>query len=379
MTSKVIKNAVVYTGDSVIEEGFVRFDKTVREVGPMTSYQEVAGEEVVDAKGQKLVPGFIDVHSHGGFGFDAMDADPVNLKKQVQGMLNEGITTYFPTTMTQSSENIENALKVIDEVAKDEPLIGGIHLEGPFVSPVFKGAQPEEYITAPDLELFKKWFKASGERIKLVTYAPEHSTSPAFEDLCIELGVVPSVGHSNAVRAELIHSKASHATHMYNACRPLHHREPGVVGHVMLEPSIHAELIVDGIHVHPDMIKLAYNVKGPKRINIITDAMRAKGMPDGDYELGGQKVFVKDRQARLEDGTLAGSVLTYDDAFRNMVKFTGCSIEDAVLMSSVNQAEEFKLDSKGGIAVGKDADFNLLNDALEIQATYSFGKKHSKQ
>ncbi|MBC1457574.1 N-acetylglucosamine-6-phosphate deacetylase [Listeria newyorkensis] len=379
MTSKVIKNAVVYTGDSVIEEGFVRFDKTVREVGPMTSYQEVAGEEVVDAKGQKLVPGFIDVHSHGGFGFDAMDADPVKLKKQVQGMLNEGITTYFPTTMTQSSENIENALKVIDEVAKDEPLIGGIHLEGPFVSPVFKGAQPEEYITAPDLELFKKWFKASGERIKLVTYAPEHSTSPAFEDLCIELGVVPSVGHSNAVRAELIHSKASHATHMYNACRPLHHREPGVVGHVMLEPSIHAELIVDGIHVHPDMIKLAYNVKGPKRINIITDAMRAKGMPDGDYELGGQKVFVKDRQARLEDGTLAGSVLTYDDAFRNMVKFTGCSIEDAVLMSSVNQAEEFKLDSKGGIAVGKDADFNLLNDALEIQATYSFGKKHSKQ
>ncbi|EUJ28403.1 N-acetylglucosamine-6-phosphate deacetylase [Listeria cornellensis] len=379
MTSKVIKNAVVYTGDSVIEEGFVRFSKTVSEVGPMTSYQEVAGEEVVDAKGQKLVPGFIDVHSHGGFGFDAMDADPVKLKKQVQGMLNEGITTYFPTTMTQSSENIENALKVIDEVAKDEPLIGGIHLEGPFVSPVFKGAQPEEYITAPDLELFKKWFKASGERIKLVTYAPEHSTSPAFEDLCIELGVVPSVGHSNAVRAELIHSKASHATHMYNACRPLHHREPGVVGHVMLEPSIHAELIVDGIHVHPDMIKLAYNVKGPKRINIITDAMRAKGMPDGDYELGGQKVFVKDRQARLEDGTLAGSVLMYDDAFRNMVKFTGCSIEDAVLMSSVNQAEEFKLDSKGGIAVGKDADFNLLNDALDIQATYSFGKKHSKQ
>ncbi|WP_430534099.1 N-acetylglucosamine-6-phosphate deacetylase [Listeria rocourtiae] len=378
MTSKVIKNAVVYTGDSVIEDGFVRFDDTVREVGPMTSYQEVVGEEIVDAKGQKLVPGFIDVHSHGGFGFDAMDADPVKLKKQVQGMLNEGITTYFPTTMTQSSENIENALKVIDEVAKDEPLIGGIHLEGPFVSPVFKGAQPEEYITAPDLELFKKWFKVSGERIKLVTYAPEHSTSPAFENLCIELGVIPSVGHSNAVRAELVHSKASHATHMYNACRPLHHREPGVVGHVMLEPSIHAELIVDGIHVHPDMIKLAYNVKGPKRISIITDAMRAKGMPDGDYELGGQKVFVKDGQARLEDGTLAGSVLTYDDAFRNMVKFTGCSIEDAVLMSSVNQAEEFKLDSKGGITVGKDADFNLLNDALEIQATYSFGKKHSK-
>ncbi|MBC2165369.1 N-acetylglucosamine-6-phosphate deacetylase [Listeria booriae] len=379
MTSKVIKNAVIYTGDSVIENGFVRFDKAVTEVGAMSDYQESANEEVLDAKGQKLVPGFIDVHSHGGYSFDAMDADPEKLKKQVRSMLAEGITTIFPTTMTQSSENIEKALRVIDEVAKDEPLIGGIHLEGPFVSPVFKGAQPEQYITAPDLELFKTWFDASGGRIKLVTYAPEHSTSPAFEDLCLELGVVPSVGHSNAVRAELIHSKASHATHMYNACRPLHHREPGVVGHVMLEPSIHAELIVDGIHVHPDMIKLAYNVKGPKRINIITDAMRAKGMPDGDYELGGQKVYVKDRQARLEDGTLAGSVLCYDDAFRNMIKFSGCSLEDAVLMSSVNQAEEFKLTTKGGIAVGKDADFNLLDDALEIQATYSFGTKHSKQ
>ncbi|AQY50685.1 N-acetylglucosamine-6-phosphate deacetylase [Listeria weihenstephanensis FSL R9-0317] len=376
MTSKVIKNAVIYTGESVIAEGFVRFDKEVTEVGPMTSYQEQANEEVIDAKGQKLVPGFIDVHTHGGYSFDVMDADPEKLKKQMHKMIGEGLTTIFPTTMTQSNENIEKALRVIDEVAKEVPVIGGIHLEGPFVSPVFKGAQPEEYITEPDLELFKKWYKASGERIKLVTYAPEHSTSPAFEDLCIELGVVPSVGHSNACRAQLIHSKASHATHMYNACRPLHHREPGVVGHVMLEKNIQAELIVDGIHVHPDMIKLAYNVKGSEHINIITDSMRAKGMPDGDYELGGQKVYVKDRQARLEDGTLAGSVLKYDDAFRNMIKFAGCTMEEAVLMSSVNQAKEFKLDKKGGIAVGKDADFNLLNDALEIQATYSFGEKH---
>ncbi|HAK1569801.1 TPA: N-acetylglucosamine-6-phosphate deacetylase [Listeria monocytogenes] len=377
MTNKVITNATIYTGKGVLENAFVRFDKQILEVGSMADFQADKAEEVIDAKGQKLVPGFIDVHSHGGYSFDAMDADPEALRKQVNGMLNEGITTYFPTTMTQSQENIEKALKVINEVAQTEPVIGGIHLEGPFVSKVFKGAQPEEYIQAPDLELFKKWFDISGGLIKLVTYAPEHDTSADFENLCFELGVVPSIGHSNDVREHLKTSKATHATHLYNACHRMTHREPGVPGHVLLERGINAELIVDGIHVHPDMVKLAYQMKGPEHLCIITDSMRAKGMPEGKSELGGQTVIVKDKQARLEDGTLAGSVLTYDDGFRNMIKFTGCSVEEAVLMSSGNQAREFNLTQKGAIQAGKDADFNLLDEDLHITATYSFGKKHS--
>ncbi|HAZ4463018.1 TPA: N-acetylglucosamine-6-phosphate deacetylase [Listeria monocytogenes] len=377
MTNKVITNATIYTGKGVLENAFVRFDKQILEVGSMADFQADKAEEVIDAKGQKLVPGFIDVHSHGGYSFDAMDADPEALRKQVNGMLNEGITTYFPTTMTQSHENIEKALKVINEVAQTEPVIGGIHLEGPFVSKVFKGAQPEEYIQAPDLELFKKWYDISGGLIKLVTYAPEHDTSADFENLCFELGVVPSIGHSNDVREHLKTSKATHATHLYNACHRMTHREPGVPGHVLLERGINAELIVDGIHVHPDMVKLAYQMKGPEHLCIITDSMRAKGMPGGKSELGGQTVIVKDKQARLEDGTLAGSVLTYDDGFRNMIKFTGCSVEEAVLMSSGNQAREFNLTQKGAIEAGKDADFNLLDEDLHITATYSFGKKHS--
>lgn len=377
MTNKVITNATIYTGKGVLENAFVRFDKQILEVGSMADFQADKAEEVIDAKGQKLVPGFIDVHSHGGYSFDAMDADSDALRKQVNGMLNEGITTYFPTTMTQSHENIEKALKVINEVAQTEPVIGGIHLEGPFVSKVFKGAQPEEYIQAPDLELFKKWFDISGGLIKLVTYAPEHDTSADFENLCFELGVVPSIGHSNDVREHLKTSKATHATHLYNACHRMTHREPGVPGHVLLERGINAELIVDGIHVHPDMVKLAYQMKGPEHLCIITDSMRVKGMPEGKSELGGQTVIVKDKQARLEDGTLAGSVLTYDDGFRNMIKFTGCSVEEAVLMSSGNQAREFNLTQKGAIEAGKDADFNLLDEDLHITATYSFGKKHS--
>lgn len=379
MITKTIINATIYTGKQVLENAYVRFDKTVREVGSMQDFIALDKEEVVDAEGKKLIPGFIDVHSHGGYGFDAMDADADHLKKQVRNMLREGITTYFPTTMTQSHENIENALRVIGEVAEEEPVIGGIHLEGPFVSPVFKGAQPEEFIQAPDLELFKKWFDISKGQIKLVTYAPEHETSSAFENLCLELGVVPSVGHSNDVREHLKTSKASHATHLYNACHRMTHREPGVPGHVLLEDGINAELIVDGIHVHPDMCKLAYQMKGPEHISIITDSMRAKGMPEGKSELGGQTVIVKDKQARLEDGTLAGSVLTYDDAFRNMIKFTNCPIEHAVLMSSVNQATEFQLTTKGGIAAGKDADFNLLDEDLNIVSTYSFGQLFNRE
>lgn len=379
MSTKVIINATIYTGKQVLENAYIRFDKTIHEVGNMQNYEKMGQEVTIDAKGKKLIPGFIDVHSHGGYGFDAMDANPENLKKQVRGMLNEGITTYFPTTMTQSHENIENALRVIAEVAEDEPIIGGIHLEGPFVSPVFKGAQPEEYIEAPNLDLFKKWFDISKGKIKLVTYAPEHETSPAFENLCYELGVVPSIGHSNDVREHLKTSKATHATHLYNACHRMTHREPGVPGHVLLEKGISAELIVDGIHVHPDMCKLAYLLKGPEHISIITDSMRAKGMPEGKSELGGQTVIVKDKQARLEDGTLAGSVLTYDDAFRNMIKFTNCPIEHAVLMSSVNQAAEFGLDSKGSIEAGKDADFNLLDDNLEIVSTYFYGQLFNRE
>ncbi|MBC1520360.1 N-acetylglucosamine-6-phosphate deacetylase [Listeria aquatica] len=376
MAIKVITNATIYTGKLVLENAYIRFDKEILEVGQMVNFKAEKSEEVIDAKGQTIVPGFIDVHSHGGYGHDAMDADPEGLKKQVRGMLREGITTYFPTTMTQSKENIEKALRVINEVAKEEPLIGGIHLEGPFVSTVFKGAQPEEYIMAPDLELFKKWFEISGGLIKLVTYAPEHETSPAFENLCYELGVVPSIGHSNDVREHLKTSKATHATHLYNACHRMTHREPGVPGHVLLEDGIEAELIVDGIHVNRDMVKLAYKMKGAHGISLITDSMRAKGMPEGKSELGGQTVIVKDKQARLEDGTLAGSVLTYDDAFRNMIEFTGCTLEEAVLMSSVNQATEFGLTSKGSLEAGKDADFNILDQDLQITATYSYGQKY---
>lgn len=377
--SKVLKHAVIYTGEETLKDAYLRFDETIIDLGKMSDYQALPTDtEVIDVAGKTIIPGFIDVHSHGGYDFDAMDGDAEALDKMVNEMIYEGVTTYFPTTMTQSHENIAKAMQAIREAAAKNPVIQGIHLEGPFVSPVFKGAQPEEYIEAPDLEVFDQWNKLSGNLIKLVTYAPEHSTSPAFEKYLLEHGIVPSVGHSNATREQMKHSKASHVTHLYNAQREFKHREPGVTGHALLENNIYCELIADGFHVCPDMIKLAYELKGPDKIELVTDSMRAKGMPEGVSELGGQKVIVKDKQARLETGNLAGSVLRYEDAFKNIIRFTGCSIADAVKMTSGNQAKEFGLVKKGKLAPGMDADLNILDQDLKLVSTYSLGRKFKK-
>lgn len=374
---KVIKNIAIYTHEAVIANGYVQFDTTIKAIGSMDDYIAVAGEEVINApKGAKLVPGFIDVHTHGGYSFDTMDADSNKLELQINAMLQEGITSIFPTTMTQSPAAIEAALAAVAETAKKVPQIQGIHLEGPYVSVKHKGAQPEQYIKAPVLEEFKRWNKAANNMIRLVTYAPENENTREFEDYLIAHNIVPSMGHTDATREQLAPSKVSHATHLFNASRGLHHREAGTVGHALLERNIMAELIVDGVHVTPDMVKLAFQMKGVDHISVITDAMRAKGLEDGVSELGGQTVYVKNKQARLEDGTLAGSVLTMDDAFRNMIEFTGCSFEEAVQMTSYNQAKEFGLTQKGDIVVGKDADFVLFDKKMQVAETYSIGRRY---
>ncbi|WP_261806933.1 N-acetylglucosamine-6-phosphate deacetylase [Lapidilactobacillus luobeiensis] len=377
MGVKVLKHAKIYTGDQVIDDGYIRFDQKVLAVGPVYEYVAQAGDEIENVQGLTIVPGFIDVHAHGGYGYDAMDGDPEQIDTMATKMMrNEGVTTLFATTMTQSNENIAHAMRGVKVAAAKNPIIQGVHLEGPFISAVYKGAQPEQYIKDPNTELLGEWNELSGGLVKLITYAPEDEGAAAFEDYCLANGIVPSVGHSNATREQLLNSKATHVTHLYNAQREFKHRQPGVTGHAMLEDNMHAELICDGFHIVPDMIRLAFDQKGPERIELVTDSMRSKGMPEGESELGGQKVFVKDKQARLADGTLAGSVLQFIDAFKNIQRFTGCSMYEAVLMSSVNQAEEFHLDSKGILAAGRDADLNLLDQNMALQATYSYGTEY---
>lgn len=373
--SIVLKHATIYTGEAVILDGYIRFDNQIEAVGAMSDYHAQANDEVHFVNGKLIVPGFIDVHTHGGYGFDSMDGDADQINEMVNLMTREGITTVFPTTMTQSNENIDHAMVGIKEAAAKNPVIAGIHLEGPFIAAIYKGAQPEKYIKDPDVALLDHWNELSGGLVKLITYAPEDQGAEKFEDYCLAHNIVPSVGHSNATRAQMLASRATHVTHLYNAQREFKHREPGVTGHAMLEDNMYAELICDGFHIVPDMIKLAYEQKGPEKIELVTDSMRAKGMPEGVSELGGQKVIVKDKQARLESGNLAGSVLRFDDAFRNIINFTGCDIADAVQMASVNQAAEFGLTQKGKLLPGLDADLNVFDRALNLETTYSFGRQ----
>ncbi|WP_038813425.1 N-acetylglucosamine-6-phosphate deacetylase [Bacillus anthracis] len=373
MKTQVVINAKIYTGQEVVENGFIRYAETIKEIGLMAQYVSQENETVLDAAGKIVIPGMIDVHIHGGYDIDAMDANSDGLVTLGKEMLKEGVTTYFPTTMTQALEAIEAALHAAKEAKEKGAHFEYIHLEGPYVSKKRAGAQPLEHIVPANIEQFKQWQEASGNLIKLVTYAPEEEGALEFEQYLAETGVVGTMGHTDAIDAQLKNRNITHATHLYNQMRGLHHREPGVVGHVLLNPDVMVEVITDGIHIHPDMVKLAYKLKGPKKVSVITDAMRAKGLEDGLYELGGQPVHVKDGSARLEDGTLAGSILKMDQAFRNVIEFTGCSIEDAVLMTSVNQAEEFGLNNKGALAVGKDADFVVMNEDLHVYDTVRLG------
>jgi N-acetylglucosamine-6-phosphate deacetylase len=370
---KSIINVKIYTGKEVIESGFIRYDEKIKSVDHMENFVE-QGETIVDGTGTILIPGMIDIHIHGAYDVDAMDANPSSIVKMSKEMLKEGVTTFFPTTMTQSHSNIKHALSALKE-AKE---LGGhfeyIHLEGPFVNKERAGAQPLEYIVNPDVELFKTWQEAAGGLIKLVTYAPEVEGANDLEQEFQKTGVIGTVGHSDAIGADFEGKKITHATHLFNQMRPMHHREVGTVGHVLLDDEVMVEVIPDGIHIHPDMVKLAYRLKGAKKISVITDAMRAKGLADGEYELGGQPVFVKENSARLADGTLAGSILKMDEAFRNIMKFTGCSPEEAVQMTSVNQAEEFGLVNKGVLEIGKDADFVQMTAEYNVIDTIRLGK-----
>lgn len=374
--STVYQHATIYNGETVIEDGYIRFNEKIEAVGDMNDYQAQDSDKVVDVEQQLIIPGFIDIHSHGGYGTDNMDADPEKINQMVDDFLNEGITSYFATTMTQTPENIEAALKAINEAMKLNDRILGVHVEGPFIDVEYKGAQKASHIIPADVELMKKWQELSGNSIRLVTYAPEHDDVEAFEDYCQSQNIVLSAGHTAAVYDELKNSKATHITHLFNGQRGMHHREPGVAGFGLLEDGVTVEMIVDGHHINRNMVKLAYRAKGADGIALITDSMRAKGLPDGESELGGQKVIVKDGTARLESGSLAGSALTFIDGFKNMIEFTGCSIEEAVQMSSTNQANEFGLDTKGYLKADYDADFLLMDKDLNIKETIYGGQVH---
>lgn len=372
--AKVIINSKIYTGVRIILHGYLRFDSTVIAIGPMTDYQPQADDQLINGENRLVVPGFIDVHVHGGYGTDSMDNDPRRIGQMVDKMGAEGVTGIFVTTMTQSPQRIASAMKTINLAAQKNQGILGIHLEGPFISTKFNGAQPINEIQQPNKIELAKWQQLSGNRIRLLTYAPENIVNPDFQAYCQQHHIVMSVGHSDATFGQLQKARPTHVTHLFNAQRGFQHREVGVVGYAMLANQTHVELICDGYHVKPEAVKIAYKIIGATRLELITDAMEAKGMPDGQYQLGEQPVRVHNGRAVLKNGRLAGSILKYKDAFKNIIQFTGCTIEDAVRMSSTNQANEFHLKGKESLEVGNDADLNLFDKGLDLMATYRYGK-----
>jgi len=373
---KCFKNALVYVAGEGVKKCTVEFDEKIVAIGNSST-----AEEFVLPDGAIVVPGFIDQHIHGAGGSDGMDATIADYETIAKTVAAEGTTSFVITTMTQSVENITNAMKAVkeySETAHDGARVVGIHLEGPFIAPAHKGAQPLEYVAKPDVETFKAYNEASGNAIKIVTLAPEMEGAEELVAYLTANGIVSSIGHTGAKCADIekaIANGASNVTHTYNAQTALHHREIGTVGSAMLFDQLNCELIADTIHVSVPAMKLLVKNKSADKVSLITDAMRAKGIPDGVSELGGQVVYVKNGEARLEDGTLAGSVLRMNRAVQNVVTKVGVPFTQAIDYATINPARMLKIDGEtGSIAVGKRADFTVLNENYDVLYTISGGK-----
>ena len=374
---KGLKNVTAYVaGKGLVKTDIAFEDGKIVAIGKLDNV-----EPIFDTDGVVL-PGFIDEHIHGAGGADAMDGTEDALQTISEYVAKEGTTGFLATTMTQSPENIGKALKNVKTVREKGEYKGaevlGVHLEGPFISPKHVGAQPLEYVAKPAPETFDKYNEISGGNIKVVTLAPEVEGGLDLVKHLAKIGVVASIGHTGAKFSDVeaaVAAGATNVTHTYNAQTPLHHREAGVVGAAMLIDELNCEMICDTIHVSVPAIKIFVKNKPHDKFTLITDAMRAKGMPDGLSELGGQQVFVKNGEARLSDGTLAGSVLKMNVAVKNLVEKVGVSLTEAVDFASANPAKNLGLyDERGSIEVGKRADFAVMDKDYNILCTVVGGK-----
>jgi N-acetylglucosamine-6-phosphate deacetylase len=357
----------------------------VLEISARTSRQVPAGVSVSDFGDSLMAPGYVDLHIHGSAGYDVMDDTAEALPAIEQLLARHGVTSYFPTTVTAPMDTTLRALKrLADAIEKREqnnadgkiralPL--GIHLEGPFISHARRGVHPPENLLAPTLTLFEQFWQAARGHIRMMTIAPELENAPEVIAEAARRGVCVSLGHSDADFAAAergIAAGARHATHTFNAMRPLDHRSPGILGAVLTDGRVSADIIADGVHLDPAIVKLFAKAKGLEQTVLITDAISATGMPDGRYRLGSFKVDVRDGKC-MADGKLAGSVLTMDRAVRNLARFAEWDLPQAVAAASQNPARVARIANKGVLTVGADADFVVLSPEGEVVRTFAGG------
>ena len=339
-----------------------------------------------DVAGAILAPGFVDIHMHGGAGLDVMRASTAELPHLNKFLTRHGVTGYFPTTVAAPLDQTCAALGRLadaieaapasgnDNAAQAQPL--GIHLEGPFLSHKRRGVHPPEYLVEPTLAIFERLWQAARGQVRMMTIAPE---LPGALEVIAEAArrkVCVSIGHSNAeldaARAG-VRAGARHATHTFNAMRPLDHRDPGILAEVLTDSQLTADIIADGIHVAPEVVQLFLKAKGIERSVLITDATAAAGMPDGTYQLGPLQVEVKDGKCTA-DGKLAGSVLTMDRAVRNVMQFAGWSLQDAVRAATLNPARATGLPQHGKLVPGAEANLVVLSPNGEVRKTIVRGR-----
>jgi len=347
----------------------------------------VSGDQVFDFPQATLAPAFLDVHIHGAAGHDVMEATPDALNTIGRFLAFHGTGSYLATTVTAPLDITLRSLSALAKLLAHQPDPGetvtwpvGIHLEGPFLSHSKRGVHPPDLLLAPDIAVFDQLYEAAEGNIRLMTLAPELPGAIELAAHATARGVRVSVGHSNATAAETraaIAAGAVSATHTFNAMRPLDHREPGILGVVLTTDSLFAELICDGIHNTPEMVNIWWRCKGPERAILITDAMSAAGMPDGEYQLGGFKVQVANGKASLGD-VLAGSVLTLDRALGNFLAFTGASVEEGLRLLTSNPASMTGLgDPASSLCVGQPANLVAVDGKGRLAASFVNGKKAS--
>jgi N-acetylglucosamine-6-phosphate deacetylase len=373
----------IITPEIVIPDGIICIEGTrILEVGRRNELRLPTGEfQEYHFTDRVIVPGFIDLHVHGGGGHDFMEGTRDAVEVISRHLSRHGTTAYLATTVSASPiatiRAAENLGKLVGQGLGGAIMVG-LHLEGPFISEAKKGVHPPAFLRNPSIRIFDELLKMSANTIKLVTLAPELEGALEFIKSVRSRGIHVSLGHSNATFEETLWAVelgASQATHSFNAMRDFNHREPGILGAILTDGRVWAEIIADGVHVHPAVIDILIRCKGAHKTLLITDAITATGMPDGQYKLGELTVKVVQGVCRNTDGNLAGSTLTQDQALRNVIQWSKTPLEEAVLMCTLNPAQAIGIDSsKGSLEPGKDADLVVLDQNLEIQATLSSGQ-----
>ena len=352
--------------DTIVEEPLITLDGD-RVVAISSRNASESTGLTYDFKDATLTAGLLDIHMHGAVGHDVMEGTTEALRVVSRFLAGHGITEYLATTVTAS---MDFTLRALDGIARyierkpadDEATVLGIHIEGPFVSHAKRGMHPEQFIVPPSVDVLDKFWNASRGHIKLMTIAPENRGAVETIARATELGIRSSIGHSNANTAETLKglkAGATSATHTYNAMRSLDHREPGILGVVLDRDEIYADLICDGVHVAPELVRLWFKAKGPERAILITDSLEAAGMPNGVYRLGETTVHVKNGRCTTEAGVLAGSVLTLDEAVAKMQEFSGADLPTAVRLASRNPARMLGLPDQ--LTTGAAANFNVYD------------------